>query len=146
MLGNDLVPGDIVDFSTGDRIPADVRLITAIDLEIDESSLTGENKPCKKHCQAIEAYSEELPLAERKNIAFMGTLIRHGRGSGVVIGTGKDTEFGAVFKMMKEVGGMQVCCCGWALHNTPYRLRLERHPYSIKWTFWGSSCPCCQSE
>ncbi|KAJ3415912.1 High affinity Ca2+/Mn2+ P-type ATPase-like protein [Chytridiales sp. JEL 0842] len=103
LMANDLVAGDVVEFATGDRIPADIRLITAIDLEIDESSLTGENKPCKKHHQVIETYNEELPLAERKNIAFMGTLIRHGRGTGIVIGIGKDTEFGAVFKMMKEI-------------------------------------------
>ena len=106
MEASDLVPGDIVKFGTGDRIPADVRLSVAVDLEIDESSLTGENKPCRKHTEKIEVSSEDLSLAERKNIAFMGTLVRNGHGSGIVIGTGKDTEFGAVFKMMKEVGGV----------------------------------------
>ncbi|KAI9092177.1 PMR1-type calcium-transporting P-type ATPase [Phlyctochytrium arcticum] len=103
LLATTLVPGDIVQFSTGDRIPADTRLATAYDLTIDESSLTGENEPCRKHCDVIVASSAELPLAERRNVAFMGTLVRNGRGSGVVIGTGKQTEFGHVFTMMKEV-------------------------------------------
>ncbi|KAJ3329828.1 High affinity Ca2+/Mn2+ P-type ATPase-like protein [Blyttiomyces sp. JEL0837] len=100
---SDLVPGDVVQFGTGDRVPADVRLATSIDLEIDESSLTGENKPCRKTASPVEGVSDDLSLAERKNIAFMGTLVRHGHGTGVVIGTGKHTEFGHVFSMMKEV-------------------------------------------
>lgn len=78
MLATELVPGDVVRFSTGDRIPADVRLVHAADLELDESSLTGENEPCKKHADVIESNSADLPLAERKNITFMGTLVRNG--------------------------------------------------------------------
>ncbi|KAG9290667.1 hypothetical protein G9A89_011630 [Geosiphon pyriformis] len=103
-LVNDLVPGDLVRFGIGDRIPADVRLITAVNLEIDESNLTGENKPCKKIIDAISENSySELSLQDRKNIAFMGTLVRNGHGTGVVVGTGKETEFGVVFSMMQEV-------------------------------------------
>ncbi|KAG4105484.1 PMR1-type calcium-transporting P-type ATPase [Neocallimastix lanati (nom. inval.)] len=103
MLGNDLVPGDIVRFSIGDRIPADVRITTAVDLEIDESSLTGETKPCLKNTEAISRDTPEINLAERKNIAFMGTLVRNGYGIGIVIGTGKNTEFGNIFTMVNEV-------------------------------------------
>ncbi|KXS20410.1 calcium-transporting ATPase 1 [Gonapodya prolifera JEL478] len=104
-LANTLVPGDIVQFATGDRVPADVRLCNAFELEVDESSLTGENEPCRKTSEAIGgmANGANLPLAERKNIGFMGTLVRSGRGSGVVIGTGQQTEFGHVFNLMKEV-------------------------------------------
>eukprot|EP00833_Pecoramyces_ruminatium_P002748 jgi/Orpsp1_1/1176780/evm.model.c7180000058963.1 len=103
MLGNNLVPGDVVRFSIGDRIPADVRITTAVDLEIDESSLTGETKPCLKNTEAISRDIPEINLAERKNIAFMGTLVRNGYGMGVVIGTGKNTEFGTIFTMVNEV-------------------------------------------
>ncbi|KAJ3037008.1 High affinity Ca2+/Mn2+ P-type ATPase-like protein [Rhizophlyctis rosea] len=115
MLANELVPGDIVRFSTGDRIPADVRLVGASDLEIDESSLTGENEPCNKHFDVIEGNSADLPLAERRNIAFMGTLVRNGHGFGIVVGTGKDTEFGMVFNMMKEV----------EVRRTPLQLKMD---------------------
>ncbi|KAI9352813.1 calcium-transporting ATPase 1 [Obelidium mucronatum] len=102
IFAEDLVPGDIVHFSAGDRIPADLRLITANDLELDESSLTGETNPRRKNVDVILS-SVAPPLAERTNIAFMGTLVRSGNCSGVVIGTGKNTEFGHVFTMMKEV-------------------------------------------
>lgn len=77
-MASELVPGDVVKFATGDRIPADIRLAITNDLQIDESSLTGENEPCKKHHDPIEGRSMDLPLAERKNVAFMGTLVRHG--------------------------------------------------------------------
>jgi len=104
VLANQLVPGDIVRFSIGDRIPADIRLLTAVDLEIDESNLTGETNPRRKHCEPVTANSfAELALSERDNIGFMGTLVRNGHGSGIVVGTGKDTEFGKVFEMMQEV-------------------------------------------
>ncbi|KAJ2955140.1 hypothetical protein NQZ79_g8814 [Umbelopsis isabellina] len=108
VLANILVPGDIIHFSIGDRIPADIRLITSVDLEIDESNLTGETNPRRKHCEAITANSfAELALSERDNIGFMGTLVRNefrkGHGTGVVVGTGKHTEFGKVFELMQEV-------------------------------------------
>ncbi|KAI8366229.1 PMR1-type calcium-transporting P-type ATPase [Blakeslea trispora] len=103
-LANDLVPGDIVHFGVGDRIPADCRLITSVGLEIDESNLTGENKPRRKIADAIAATSySELALNERENIAFMGTLVRNGHGEGIVVATGKTTEFGHVFELMQEV-------------------------------------------
>ncbi|KAI8811154.1 hypothetical protein BJ742DRAFT_798398 [Cladochytrium replicatum] len=103
MLATELVCGDIVKFTAGDRIPADIRLITAFDVEVDESSLTGEAKPCQKHTQSIDTASQDLPLADRTNIGFMGTLVRRGHGSGVVVGTGRNTEFGTVFSMMRDV-------------------------------------------
>lgn len=104
MLANELVPGDIVTFTTGDRVPADVRLISAVDLEIDESSLTGETTTRRKDvetCTPLNAgnghangYSngyangfggvhpaapgEPVALAERSCIAYMGTLVRNG--------------------------------------------------------------------
>ncbi|KAH9914676.1 calcium-transporting ATPase [Fomitopsis serialis] len=105
VLANELVPGDIVTFTTGDRIPADLRLVTASDLEIDESSLTGETTARKKDtepCQSVAGYGPAA-VAERNCIAYMGTLVRNGRGSGVVVATGTQTEFGVIFSMMQEV-------------------------------------------
>ncbi|KAF9029319.1 Ca-transporting ATPase [Hymenopellis radicata] len=102
VLANELVPGDIVTFSTGDRIPADLRIISSVDLEIDESSLTGETVSRTKDTETCTG-SYPAPLAERACIAFMGTLVRSGRGTGVVIATGTSTEFGLVFSMMQEV-------------------------------------------
>lgn len=104
-LANVLVPGDLITFQTGDRIPADLRLTLAHSLEIDESSLTGETHPARKHTEAIieGAGIGGLPISERRNIAFMGTLVRNGRGEGIVVGTGVQSEFGVVFAMMQEV-------------------------------------------
>lgn len=119
-LANILVPGDIVTFSTGDRVPADVRLLTAADLEIDESSLTGETHPARKTTDAIPTsataasnsaraaspavgHHEILGIAERTNTGFMGTLVKSGRGTGVVVATGDSTEFGVIFSMMQDV-------------------------------------------
>ncbi|BGP12439.1 High affinity Ca2+/Mn2+ P-type ATPase-like protein [Rhodosporidiobolus nylandii] len=106
-LANVLVPGDLVTFHTGDRIPADLRLTQAHGLEIDESALTGETKPARKQTEAIVDTGlgvGGLPISERTNVAFMGTLVRSGRGEGVVVGTGVQSEFGVVFSMMQEVG------------------------------------------
>ncbi|CCO31399.1 hypothetical protein BN14_05440 [Rhizoctonia solani AG-1 IB] len=100
LLANELVPGDVVTFNVGDRIPADIRLLTSLDLEIDESSLTGETRPARKK---IDACPPRAPLSERSSIAFMGTLVRNGRGTGVVISTGAATEFGSVFSLMQSV-------------------------------------------
>lgn len=106
VLASSLVPGDLVHFDIGDRIPADIRLTEAINLEIDESNLTGETDPVFKHTDTVQAgvpYSGILPVSQRNNVAFMGTLVSGGKGSGIVVGTAKDTEFGAVFEMMKDV-------------------------------------------
>lgn len=99
-LANELLPGDLVTFGVGDRIPADLRIIQAASLEIDESSLTGETIPSSK---TATPSALGLPLAERNCIAYMGTLVRNGHGSGVVIATGTQTEFGVIFSMMQDV-------------------------------------------
>lgn len=120
VLANELVPGDIVTFSTGDRIPADLRILEAVQLETDESSLTGETKPSQKHAKTTEPEITHPPapssapptlpngwqvsaIGERENIAFMGTLVKSGYGKGIVIATGPQTEFGAIFSMVDEV-------------------------------------------
>ncbi|CAI5720744.1 unnamed protein product [Hyaloperonospora brassicae] len=101
-LAKELVPGDIVVVDVGDRVPADARLVEAVDLEVDESNLTGENSPVVKMTDVI-ADSHLHPIAERKNIIYMGTLVRAGRGRAVVVGTGARTEFGQVFDVVHKV-------------------------------------------
>lgn len=109
-----LVAGDIVIFAGGDRVPADVRLVEAVELAIDESSLTGETEPSEKTTQPVHAHSDsqagvgagelsipvEVPVAERRCIAYMGSLVRTGRGRAVVVATGMGTELGKVMSMM----------------------------------------------
>ncbi|XP_077983534.1 calcium-transporting ATPase type 2C member 1-like [Glandiceps talaboti] len=99
-LARVLVPGDIVQLSVGDRVPADMRLLEAVDLAIDESSFTGEIEPCSKSTSQQPPYKNGR-LTTQKNIAYMGTLVRCGRGKGAVIATGEDSQFGEVFKMMQ---------------------------------------------
>ncbi|KAK3541429.1 hypothetical protein QTP86_025555 [Hemibagrus guttatus] len=98
MLARELVPGDTVCLSVGERVPADLRLFEAIDLSVDESSLTGETTPCSK---TVAPQLVSSDLTSRSNIAFMGTLMCSGKAKGIVIGTGESSEFGEVFKMMQ---------------------------------------------
>lgn len=132
-LANILVPGDIVSFSVGDRIPADLRILSCADLEIDESSLTGETKPVRKspvelgkqkeqensqkmhdktwlygNVNGSMPYDYQPAISERTNIAFMGTQVKNGRGVGVVVATGDQSEFGVIFADMQDVG-KQLC-------------------------------------
>ncbi|KAF9047497.1 Ca-transporting ATPase [Panaeolus papilionaceus] len=108
VLANELVPGDLVKFGMGDRIPADIRLVEAVDLEVDESSLTGETEARKKDASMCKfdngaLTGEPVALADRTCITYMGTLVRNGRGQGIVIATGVETEFGVIFSMMQDV-------------------------------------------
>lgn len=89
----EIVVGDIVEIESGDKIPADIRLINSKNLCIDESVLTGESKPRNKNTIELKKDTE---LAERTNIAFAGSVVAKGRGKGVVIATGKNTEFGKI--------------------------------------------------
>ncbi|XP_065272414.1 calcium-transporting ATPase type 2C member 2 [Emys orbicularis] len=98
LLARDLVPGDIVCLSIGDRVPADIRLIEVTDLLVDESSFTGEAEPCSK---TDDPLLEAGDLTTLSNVVFMGTLVRYGKGKGIVIGTGENSQFGEVFKLMQ---------------------------------------------
>ncbi|KAG1936627.1 calcium-transporting ATPase type 2C member 1 isoform X1 [Pimephales promelas] len=100
LLARELVPGDTVCLSVGERVPADLRLFEALDLTVDESSLTGETTPCTK-TSAPQPSATNGDITSRSNIAFMGTLVRCGKAKGIVIGTGENSEFGEVFKMMQ---------------------------------------------
>lgn len=93
-----IVPGDIVFLEEGNRVPADVRLIEASNLKIDESELTGESVPVVKETKTLK----DVGLAERKNMAFMGTLVCYGRGRGIVVDTGMSSEIGKIATIVEK--------------------------------------------
>ncbi len=94
-----LVPGDIVVLSTGDKIPADARLIEAFTMKTDEASLTGESAPVAKSTQALPAQTQ---LNDRTNMVFTGTVVVYGRGKAIVTNTGMTTEFGKIAEMVQS--------------------------------------------
>ena len=96
----ELVPGDIVLLESGDRVPADLRLIRLKNMSADESVLTGESVPVNKNIEPISR--ESLPPAEQRCVAFSGTFIARGSGEGIVTETGEGTEFGKIARLMKE--------------------------------------------
>ncbi|MHA1652123.1 MAG: cation-translocating P-type ATPase [Candidatus Helarchaeota archaeon] len=98
---NELVPGDILILEIGDKVAADVRLINAINLKIDESTLTGESVPITK--TNLKLTKENLPVNDQKNMAFMGTIVTYGRGEGVVTTTGMQTEIGKIAGMIQTI-------------------------------------------
>ncbi len=97
IAAGELVPGDIVILEAGDRVPADSRLIEAVNLKADEAALTGESAPVSKTTTQLSA---SVAIADRTNLVFFGTVVTYGRGMGVVTATGMKTEFG---KIAKEV-------------------------------------------
>ncbi|MDK2901465.1 MAG: P-type Ca2+ transporter type [Thermosediminibacterales bacterium] len=97
----ELVPGDIVLLEAGNYVPADLRLIESVNLKIDEASLTGESVPVEKDAGAV--FAEDVPLGERFNSAFMGTIITYGRGKGIVTATGMDTQIGLIAQMLESL-------------------------------------------
>lgn len=101
---NELVAGDIVLIEAGDVVPADIRLIESNFLKIDESSLTGESNPVDKTNLTIK--EENIPVADRLNMAFKGTLVTKGNGKGVVVETGMNTELGKIADMLQEEKGI----------------------------------------
>ena len=108
----EVVPGDIVLFEAGDCIAADARLIEAMNLKVDESLLTGESVPSLK---VVEALPEDIPLADRENMAYSGTTATYGRGKGVVVATGMETEFGKIAEHIQKAKE----------EPTPLQLRLR---------------------
>jgi len=97
--GREIVGGDIVLLEAGNYVPADLRLLESVNLKIEEASLTGESVPVDKHAAAV--LEMEIPLGDRRNAAFMGTLITYGRGKGIVSGTGMNTQIGLIAEMIQ---------------------------------------------
>ncbi len=95
----DLVPGDIVLLTSGDKVPADLRLVKVRNLQVDESALTGESLPVEK---SVKPLAEDTPLAERINMSYAGSFVTFGQGTGIVIATADATEVGKISQSMER--------------------------------------------
>ncbi|MEP7137002.1 MAG: cation-translocating P-type ATPase [Chloroflexota bacterium] len=112
--GYELVPGDLVFLEAGNFIPADIRLLEAINLRVEEASLTGESLAVQKNAASV--LEKNVPLGDRKNTAFMGTVVSYGRGRGVVTSTGMHTQLGLIATMLQNV----------ETEETPLQRRLDQ--------------------
>jgi len=110
----DLVPGDMVFLEAGNYVPADVRLLEAVNLRVEEASLTGESLPVEKNAALV--LNQNVALGDRKNTAFMGTLVSYGRGRGVVVSNGMHTQLGLIASMLQNV----------ETEETPLQRRLDQ--------------------
>lgn len=108
----ELVPGDVVILETGDYIPADLRITEAVNLKSQESAMTGESVPVEK---SVDTISGDAELGDRRNMLFSSSLITYGRGKGIVVGTGMNTEVGKIAKMIDETDESQ----------TPLQIKLN---------------------
>ena len=114
----DLVPGDIVLLESGDKIPADMRLLDVKNLRTEEAALTGESVPIDK---TTEAVAERATVGDREGMAFSGTLVASGRGTGIVVATGAETELGRINQMMTAVSALE----------TPLLRQIKKFGYAI---------------
>jgi Ca2+-transporting ATPase len=116
-----LVPGDVVLLEAGNLVPADGRLLESINLRVEEAALTGESEAVEKITEAIEG--ESIPIGDRKNMVFMGTVITYGRGTAVITGTGMKTELGTIATLIQGVEEEQ----------TPLQRRLDDLGKKLAW-------------
>ncbi|MCX6032573.1 MAG: HAD-IC family P-type ATPase [Chloroflexi bacterium] len=101
----ELVPGDLVTLLSGNKTPADLRLIRSRDLQVAEAALTGESAPVEKSADAL--LTPDTPLAERRNMAYASTLVTYGQATGIVIATGDGTEVGRISRLLAEAHKLQ---------------------------------------
>jgi Ca2+-transporting ATPase len=101
IFATELVPGDVLLLEAGNCVPADCRLLETANLQTQEAALTGESEPVRKISSALQA--SDAPLAERRNMAYQGTFVTHGRGEAVVTETGMDTELGRIAGLIQRV-------------------------------------------
>ena len=113
VASRELVPGDIVMLEAGNYVPADLRLVTTVNLKIEEAALTGESVPVEKHSALL--VEKDAALGDRKNSAFLSTLITYGRGKGLVTGTGMRTQIGLIAEMIQS----------YEEEDTPLQKKLE---------------------
>ncbi len=123
----ELVPGDIVFLEAGNYVPADLRLIESVNLQIDEASFTGESVPVQKN--VAKAVPADATVGDRVNSAFMGTTVTYGRGSGVVVETGMRTQIGHIAEMIQS----------YEEEATPLQRRLDQLGH---WLGWGALAIC----
>lgn len=110
----ELVPGDVVLLEAGNAVPADLRIAESVNLCIQEAALTGESEPVEKHADALQ--QGDVPLGDRRNMAYMGTVVTYGRGTAVVVHTGMATELGKIATLLQTV----------TRDLTPLQQRLEK--------------------
>lgn len=113
LSAKDLVPGDVVLLEAGNAVPADMRLVESVNLRIQEAALTGESEPVEKHTASLP--HADVPLGDRRNMTYMGTVVTYGRGTAVVTGTGMNTELGNIAALLQGVESGQ----------TPLQQRLD---------------------
>jgi len=110
----ELVPGDLVVVEAGNYIPADMRLVESINLKVEEASLTGESVPVDKVANRV--FDKDIPVGDRRNSAFMGTMITYGRGRGIVAATGMHTQMGLIAEMLQS----------YEVEATPLQQKLDQ--------------------
>ena len=120
----ELVSGDVIFLEAGDRIPADARLIYATNFQVQEASLTGESTPVQKHADPLEG--ADMPLADRTNMAFMGTIAVSGKARALVVATALNTELGRIASMIHKESEAERA-------ETPLQRRLEQFGYTLLW-------------
>ncbi len=125
MSARNLVPGDIVLLEAGSAIPADGRLLESINLKVEEAALTGESEAVEK--QTAPLSGSDLPLGDRRNMMFMGTVATYGRGTAVITETGMNTELGNIAGLLQEVEREQ----------TPLQRRLDQLGKTLAWAALG---------
>ena len=108
----ELVPGDIIYLESGETVPADIRILSCEGLKVDESALTGESVPVQKSSDVLK---NNLILQEQKNMLFLGTSITNGKSTGIVVGTGKNTEIGKIALSLNEIDRIE----------TPLQLKIK---------------------
>ncbi|MFO3724890.1 cation-transporting P-type ATPase [Pseudomonas sp. HLMP] len=99
----ELVPGDLVVLASGDRVPADLRLVAVKELRVEEAALTGESLPVEKDAEVAQA---DAPLGDRHGMAYSGTVVVYGQARGIVVGTGAATELGRINQMLADIRGL----------------------------------------
>ena len=120
IAANDLVPGDIVMVQSGDKVPADLRLLQCRELQIDESALTGESVPAEKNSALLNA---STLLTDRNNMAFSSTLVTYGSGLGIVVETGDNTEIGLINRLITSATDL----------DTPLTKKMSQFSYLLLW-------------